>query len=61
VARFYWDTKVRLAVLEEIIKRQGYDAEQLRREFCAQIPANDPLRRSRIVRSVMGSDLRSSN
>jgi hypothetical protein len=58
VARFYWDTKVRLAVLEEFVKRQGIDPEQLRRDFCAQTPATDPLRRSRILRGVVGSDLR---
>jgi hypothetical protein len=61
VARFYWDTKVRLAVLEEFVRSQGQDPEQLRRDFCAQIPADDPMRRGRIVRSVAGSDLRSSS
>lgn len=61
VARFYWDTKLRLALLEEIVKQQGFDPEQLRRDFYAQIPADDPSRRSRIVRSVVGSELRSPN
>lgn len=60
VARFYWDTKVRLAVLEEFIKRQGFDPQQLRRDLCKQIAASDPTLRGRIVRSVAGGDLRSS-
>jgi hypothetical protein len=60
VARLYWDTKVRLAVLEEFIKQQGFDPEQLRRILCERIAASDPALRGRIVRSVAGADLRSS-
>lgn len=61
VARFYWDTKVRLAVLEEFIRQQGFDPEQLRRNLCQQIAAGDPTFRGRIVRSTAGADLRSSD
>jgi hypothetical protein len=60
IARFYWDVKLRLAVLEQLARQQGFDPEQLRREFCVQIPADDPLRRSRTVRSIVGSDFRVS-
>ena len=61
VARSYWDTKLRLAVLEEIIRRQGFDPEQLRRDLAAQIAANDPTARGTILRNVAGPDLRPSN
>jgi hypothetical protein len=59
VARSYWDTKVRLAVLEEIVRRQGFDPEQLRRDVFAQLDRkSDPSLRSRFVRGVAGGDLR---
>ncbi len=58
VARSYWDTKVRLAVLEEIVRRQGVDPEQLRRDVFARLdPKSDPSLRSRFVRGVAGGDL----
>ena len=58
VARFYWDTKVRLAALEEIVRLQGYDPEQLRGELFARPDwKSDPSLRSRVVRSVAGRDL----
>jgi len=58
-ARFYWDTKVRLALLEDIVRLQGYDPEQLRRDYFAHAISNDdPSRRSRIVQSIAGNDLR---
>jgi hypothetical protein len=59
VARFYWDTKVRLAVLEEIARSQGHDPEQLRRELFARADVkSDPSLRSRFVSGVAGGDLR---
>jgi hypothetical protein len=61
VARSYWDTKVRLAVLEEIIRQQGFDPEQLRLDLAAQIAVNNPTMRGRVLRSVAGRDLRSSD
>jgi hypothetical protein len=59
-ARFYWDTKVRLAMLEEIVKLQGHDPERLRRDYFAQVSSNDPSSRGRIIRSVAGDDLRNA-
>ena len=59
VARSYWDTKVRLAVLEEIVRRQGFDPEQLRRDVFARLDRkSDPSLGSRFVRGVAGGDLR---
>ena len=59
VARSYWDTKVRLAVLEEIVRRQGLDPEQLRRDVFARLDRkSDPSLRSRFVRGAAGEDLR---
>jgi len=59
VARSYWDTKVRLAVLEEIVRRQGHDPEQLRRDVFARLDRkSDPSLGSRFVRGVAGGDLR---
>ena len=58
VARSYWDTKVRLAVLEEIVRRQGVDPEQLRRDVFARLDRqSDPSLRSRFVRGVAEGDL----
>jgi hypothetical protein len=58
VARSYWDTKVRLAVLEEIVRRQGVDPEQLRRDVFARLDRkSDPSLGSRFVRGVAGGDL----
>ncbi len=58
VGRSYWDTKVRLAVLEEIVRRQGFEPEQLRRNVFAQLDRKgDPSLRSRFVRGIAGGDL----
>ena len=58
VASSYWDTKVRLAVLEEIVRRQGFDPEQLRRDVFARLDRkSDPSLRSRFVRGVPAGDL----
>jgi hypothetical protein len=58
VARSYWDTKVRLAVLEEFVRQQGQDPEQLRRDVFARLDRkSDPSLRSRFVRGVAGGDL----
>jgi hypothetical protein len=57
-AHFYWDTKVRLALLEDIVSLQGYDPEQLRRDYFAHaMSKDDPARRSRMVRSIARNDL----